>query len=82
YLVKYGEAFTRCLKALTEVVTQVAEESGLSGPYAIISQEGLEQPHHHLSHARKALTGSMATARGGVADAQMTALMDPRRTQE
>ncbi|KAK6015697.1 HRDC domain protein, partial [Ostertagia ostertagi] len=43
YMVKYGDVFTRCRKTLTEVVTQIANESRLSGPYAIISQEGLEQ---------------------------------------
>ncbi|PIO55564.1 hypothetical protein TELCIR_23048, partial [Teladorsagia circumcincta] len=49
YILKYGEMFTRCLKALTDVVTQIAEESRLSSPHAIISQEGLEQVWHwHL----------------------------------
>nr|CDJ94788.1 DNA RNA helicase and RQC and Helicase RNase D C-terminal domain containing protein [Haemonchus contortus] len=43
HIVKYRDVFTRCLQALTETVTQIADESRLSSPYAIISQEGLEQ---------------------------------------
>ncbi|KIH52911.1 helicase protein, partial [Ancylostoma duodenale] len=43
HVVKYGDIFTRCLQALTELLTDVAEEGRLSGPYAIISREGLEQ---------------------------------------
>ncbi|KAK6042978.1 hypothetical protein COOONC_19520, partial [Cooperia oncophora] len=43
HMVKYKDVFARCLQALTELVTQIAEDSRLSGPYAIISQEGLEQ---------------------------------------
>ncbi|EYC14323.1 hypothetical protein Y032_0041g475 [Ancylostoma ceylanicum] len=43
HVVKYGDIFTRCLQALTELLTDIAEEGRLSGPYAIISREGLEQ---------------------------------------
>ncbi|KAK6042976.1 hypothetical protein COOONC_19518 [Cooperia oncophora] len=43
HMIKYKDVFARCLQALTELVTQIAEDSRLSGPYAIISQEGLEQ---------------------------------------
>ncbi|VDO66136.1 unnamed protein product [Haemonchus placei] len=43
HIVKYRDVFTRCLQTLTETVTQIADESRLSSPYAIISQEGLEQ---------------------------------------
>ncbi|KAK5970141.1 ATP-dependent DNA helicase [Trichostrongylus colubriformis] len=43
HIVKYRDVFARCLQTLTEVVTQIAADSRLSGPYAIISQEGLEQ---------------------------------------
>ncbi|KJH50977.1 ATP-dependent DNA helicase, RecQ family [Dictyocaulus viviparus] len=43
HMVKYKDVFTRCLQSLTQLVTEIAEESKLSGPYSIISQEGLEQ---------------------------------------
>lgn len=42
-MVKYRDIFNRCLAALTQLVTEIADEAHLSGPYAIISQEGLEQ---------------------------------------
>ncbi|VDP30733.1 unnamed protein product [Heligmosomoides polygyrus] len=43
HMVKYRDIFNRCLAALTQLVTEIADEAHLSGPYAIISQEGLEQ---------------------------------------
>ncbi|KAJ1371831.1 Bloom syndrome protein [Parelaphostrongylus tenuis] len=43
HMVKYGDVFTRCLQSLTQLVTEIAEESSLSGPYAVISRDGLEQ---------------------------------------
>ncbi|ETN72281.1 hypothetical protein NECAME_18918, partial [Necator americanus] len=43
HMVKYGDIFTRCLQALTQLLTDLAEEGRLSGPYAIISREGVEQ---------------------------------------
>ncbi|WKY01805.1 hypothetical protein Q1695_015649 [Nippostrongylus brasiliensis] len=33
----------RCLQAMTQLAAEIAEESRLSGPYSVISQEGLEQ---------------------------------------
>uniref|UniRef100_A0A158PC77 HRDC domain-containing protein n=1 Tax=Angiostrongylus cantonensis TaxID=6313 RepID=A0A158PC77_ANGCA len=43
HMVKYGDVFSRCLQSLTQLVTEIAEECNLSGPYAVISQDGLEQ---------------------------------------
>lgn len=43
HMVKHGDVFTRCLQDLTHLITAVAESSGLSGPYSIVSREGIEQ---------------------------------------
>ncbi|EFO88209.1 hypothetical protein CRE_17749 [Caenorhabditis remanei] len=43
HMVKHGDVFTKCLQELTQLITAVAESSGLSGPYSIVSREGIEQ---------------------------------------
>ncbi|VDL75889.1 unnamed protein product [Nippostrongylus brasiliensis] len=43
HIVKYRDVFSRCLQAMTQLAAEIAEESRLSGPYSVISQEGLEQ---------------------------------------
>uniref|UniRef100_A0A1I7T0U9 ATP-dependent DNA helicase n=1 Tax=Caenorhabditis tropicalis TaxID=1561998 RepID=A0A1I7T0U9_9PELO len=43
HMVKHGDVFTKCLQDLTQLITAVAESTGLSGPYSIVSREGIEQ---------------------------------------
>ncbi|CAL2035138.1 unnamed protein product [Caenorhabditis brenneri] len=43
HMVKHGDVFTKCLQDLTQLITAVAESAGLSGPYSILSREGIEQ---------------------------------------
>ncbi|CAD6193904.1 unnamed protein product [Caenorhabditis auriculariae] len=43
YMFKHGDVFAKCLRELTDLMTQMAESTGLPGPYSIVSREGLEQ---------------------------------------
>ncbi|CAO4373190.1 unnamed protein product [Caenorhabditis nigoni] len=43
HMVKHGDVFTKCLQDLNQLITSVAESSGLTGPYSIVSREGIEQ---------------------------------------
>ncbi|CAI5451678.1 unnamed protein product [Caenorhabditis angaria] len=43
HMVKHADVFSRCLRDLTQMLTALAESSGLSGPYSMISREGIEQ---------------------------------------
>uniref|UniRef100_A0A1I7WC35 DNA 3'-5' helicase n=1 Tax=Heterorhabditis bacteriophora TaxID=37862 RepID=A0A1I7WC35_HETBA len=43
HMVKHGDVFTRCLRALTDVISEMAEQARLPGPYSILSREGIEQ---------------------------------------
>ncbi|CAI4229152.1 unnamed protein product [Auanema sp. JU1783] len=43
HMVKHADIFQRCLRALQNLITQIAEENNLPGSTSIISREGIEQ---------------------------------------
>ncbi|CAI2349834.1 unnamed protein product [Caenorhabditis sp. 36 PRJEB53466] len=43
HMVKHGDLFGQCLQDLTKLMTRLAEDSGLAGPFSIVSRDGIEQ---------------------------------------